>query len=85
LRHRNYRGETRFPLFLNNLHRFFIYPAILVVVFLWIDAFASLRYQGHTYHGVGALLLLLNCVLLSGYTFGCHAVRHLVGGGPDWF
>ena len=28
---------------------------------------------------------MLNVVLLSGYTFGCHALRHLVGGKLDCF
>jgi len=26
---------------LNNLHRFFWYPAAIVVILLWVDAFAS--------------------------------------------
>ena len=30
--------------------------------------------------GVGTLILAVNVVLLSGYTLGCHSVRHLVGG-----
>ena len=31
------------------------------------------------------MILLLNVILLSGYTFGCHAFRHVVGGGSnDW-
>ena len=33
--------------------------------------------------GVGTLLLTLNVVLLSSYTLGCHAMRHLVGGFHD--
>ena len=33
--------------------------------------------------GVGTLLLALNVVLLGGYTFGCHSLRHLVGGVMD--
>jgi hypothetical protein len=35
--------------------------------------------------GVGSLVLCMNVVLLSGYTFGCHAFRHLVGGRGDCF
>ena len=31
--------------------------------------------------GVGTLVLSLNVILLAGYTFGCHSLRHLVGGG----
>ena len=30
--------------------------------------------------GVGTLVLAVNAVLLGGYTFGCHSLRHLVGG-----
>ena len=80
-----YRGETSLPMVLNNLHRFFWYPAAIVVVFLWVDAFASFDDNGHLYLGLGTLILLINAVLLSGYSFGCHAFRHLAGGGLDCF
>jgi hypothetical protein len=33
--------------------------------------------------GVGSLVLTVNVVLLAGYTFGCHSLRHLVGGRRD--
>ena len=33
--------------------------------------------------GIGTLILALNVCLLSGYTFGCHSLRHLIGGGRD--
>ena len=33
--------------------------------------------------GVGTLVWRLNVVLLGGYTFGCHSLRHLVGGRLD--
>ena len=33
--------------------------------------------------GVGTLVLAANVVLLSGYMFGCHSLRHLVGGCVD--
>ena len=85
LRHRGYRGETRLPMVLNNLHRFFWYPAAIVVVFLWVDAFASFDDNGHLYLGLGTLILLVNAVLLSGYSLGCHAFRHTAGGGLDCF
>src|ERR1700736_4834805 len=65
LRHRNYRGETQFPLVLNNLHRFFLYATIVVVGFLWVDAIAAFAYNGHLYLGLGGLILLLNVILLS--------------------
>jgi hypothetical protein len=33
--------------------------------------------------GIGSLVLLLNVVLIGGYTLGCHSFRHLVGGIMD--
>lgn len=33
--------------------------------------------------GLGTAVLLINAFLLSGYTFGCHAARHLAGGNVD--
>ena len=86
LRHRAYRGETQFPLILNNLHRFFLYAAIVVIGFLWYDVFlAFFQSSGHVQLGIGTAIMLVNVVLLSGYTFGCHSLRHLVGGGLDCY
>ena len=33
--------------------------------------------------GVGTLVLIANVVLLGGYLFGCHSMRHVVGGCVD--
>ena len=33
--------------------------------------------------GVGTIVLTLNAVFLGCYTFGCHSLRHLVGGVLD--
>ena len=35
--------------------------------------------------GVGSVILFINPLLLAGYTFGCHAFRHLVGGKHNCF
>ena len=35
--------------------------------------------------GLGSLIFVVNAVLLSLYTFGCHACRHLCGGGTKLF
>ncbi len=32
---------------------------------------------------VGTLVLVTNVVLLASYTFGCHSLRHLIGGFLD--
>jgi hypothetical protein len=87
MRHRAYRGESQFPLVLNNLHRFFLYAAVVVIGFLWYDVFLAFFQPGtgHVQMGVGSGIMLANVVLLSGYTFGCHSARHLVGGGLDCY
>jgi hypothetical protein len=33
--------------------------------------------------GVGTLVLATNVALLASYTFGCHSLRHLIGGYRD--
>ena len=35
--------------------------------------------------GLGSLVLLLNVVCLTAFTFGCNSARHLVGGNLDCF
>ena len=30
--------------------------------------------------GVGTIVMTINVILLAGYTFGCHSLRHLIGG-----
>ncbi|PZR91021.1 MAG: hypothetical protein DLM67_16830 [Candidatus Nephthysia bennettiae] len=75
----SYRGETRFWLF-NNLHRFALYAIVVQMLVLLYDAVAAFQYQGSFHLGLGNVILVVNLVLLSGYTFGCHALRHLFGG-----
>src|SRR3984893_740306 len=87
LRHKEYRGEAKFPLILNNFHRYFFYAVLVVTGFLWYDVFLALLdpKTGHLQLGLGIGIMLLNVVLLSAYTFGCPSVRHLVGGGLDCY
>jgi len=80
-----YAGETAFPFILNNLHRYMVYLAIVVLAFLWRDTIDAFFFNGRFGVHLGSLLFLVNVVLLSGYTFGCHALRHLVGGNLDCF
>lgn len=80
-----YEGETNFPLVLQNVHRYMLYFAIIVIGFLWYDAINSFFLNGQFRVGVASLIYLANVVLLSNYTFGCHAFRHLVGGRLDCF
>lgn len=80
-----YRGETAFPLVLQNIHRFFLYVAVLFLVFLSVDAVRSFRFDGRFGVGVGSLVLTGNVVLLTLYTFSCHSLRHFAGGQVDCF
>lgn len=80
-----YKGERTFPFVLLNLHRFFLYLALLFVFFLGIDAARGFVFDGKFGVGFGSLLIATNVVLLALYTFSCHSLRHLVGGGTDCF
>ncbi len=75
-----YTGEHGWPLLIQNIHRYFLYAALIFLVFLWIDAFKGFFFDGKFGIGVGSLVLLLNVTLLSFYTLSCHSLRHLVGG-----
>jgi len=86
---KGYRGEQSFPLVIQNIHRYFLYFALIFIVFLAHDAWKAMWFTdaatGRTEFGigVGTLLLTANVILLGGYTFGCHSLRHLVGGYVD--
>ena len=84
-RKRNYSGETRFPFVLQNVHRYFMYVAIIFLAFLWHDAISAFFFPNGFGIGVGTLVLLVNVILLSLYFSSCHSVRHLFGGKLDCF
>lgn len=78
-----YRGEKKFPLILQNVHRYFLYVALLFIVILAYDAIAATQFADGFGIGVGTLVMTINVILLASYTFGCHSLRHLVGGRCD--
>ena len=94
----DYRGETTLFLF-QNIHRFFLYLAVVLIVILSYDVLLATRWPvagvlpagtiapGRRAFGigVGTLVMAVNVVLLAAYTFGCHSLRHLVGGSVDCF
>ncbi len=87
---RNYKGETAFPFILQNIHRYFLYLAIIFLAFLWHDAYDGFFFTGRLGRqefgiGLGSLILLANVTLLSLYTLSCHSLRHLAGGKLDCF
>ena len=75
-------GTRRMPV------RFYL---IAVLFILYTDLWKALWFTNPTTGtvsfgiGVGTLVLATNCVLLSGYLFGCHSLRHVVGGCVDQF
>ena len=80
-----YRGETRFPFVLQNIHRYFFWLSAIVVAFLWWDAIMAFRFPTGFGIGLGTLVLVANAALLSLYTLSCHSCRHLCGGYLDSF
>ena len=89
--HRRFALENALPFILQNLHRYLLYLAFIPLFFLWIDVFVGFlnpaegsgAWQPRI--GLGGIVLLLNTVLLSGYSLSCHSLRHLVGGRIDCF
>ena len=84
----SYWGENSMPLILQNLHRYMLYFAIIFIFILSYDAWLSMWFNGRPFEGdfgigVGTIVLTLNAILLGGYTFGCHSLRHLIGGYAD--
>lgn len=86
---KGYRGENSLPLIFQNIHRMFMYVAVVFIFILTYDAWRGMWFlkdvadpeAGRQFGmGVGTLVLMLNVVLLGGYTLGCHSLRHLIGG-----
>lgn len=86
---KGYRGENSFPLILQNVHRFFMWVAIVFIAFLAWDVWKALWFVNPATGaeefgiGVGTIVLAVNVVLLASYTWGCHVLRHVVGGRMD--
>ena len=80
--HAKYTGETRLPLILQNVHRYFFWIAMAFNVILTIDAIIAFRnHQDQWGHmGLGTLVLVVNAALLWLYSLSCHVCRHTVGG-----
>ena len=79
--HGSYSGETRFPLILQNAHRYFFYAAIVVSLINTYDAVKAFHGRDGGFGiGLGTLIMVANVVLLWAYTASCHSCRHLIGG-----
>ena len=84
-----YRGENSFPLVLQNIHRYMLFISVWVLLILGVDAWKAMWFTDPATGrasfgiGVGTLVLFANTFLLGGYLFGCHSLRHVVGGYAD--
>lgn len=83
--HRSYSGERKFPLVLNNTHRYFFYIAFLFALLLTYDALLSFDVDHSFGIAIGSLVFTINAVLIWLYTLGCHACRHVCGGRVNLF
>ena len=97
----DYHGESRLPFLLQNIHRFFMYAAVVFIFILGYDVLLALRWPVTEAWratgsipagtpralglGLGTIVMAANVGLLACYTFGCHSLRHLVGGQVDCF
>ena len=79
----SYCGEQAFPLIFQNIHRYFLYLALLFILLLAHDVWLAMWFADGFGIGIGTLVLAANTVLLASYTLGCHSLRHLVGGRMD--
>ncbi|MGZ8737931.1 MAG: hypothetical protein ACXWW7_12265 [Nocardioides sp.] len=80
--HTKYTGERRFPLILQNVHRYALIASTLIALVLTYDLFLAFRNpQGEWGHmGLGTVIFAVNVFLIWGYTLSCHSCRHLIGG-----
>ena len=89
MRRKKYRGEKYFPLVVQNFHRYAFFAAVIFIILLWKDAFEAFMFDvdGKTHFGMGlgTLIMVVNVILLSCYTFSCHSWRHFVGGSTDCY
>jgi hypothetical protein len=85
----SYRGENSFPLIVQNIHRYFLYVAVIFLFLLTWDVGKAMWFTdpatGRQAFGIGlgTILLAVNVVLLASYTLGCHSFRHVIGGYLD--
>ncbi|PKV90705.1 hypothetical protein ATK30_1455 [Amycolatopsis echigonensis] len=78
--HARYTGETRLPLIVQNVHRYFFYVACVVSLVNTYDAIVAFQSPSGFGFGLGNVILVVNVVLLWAYTLSCHSCRHVTGG-----
>ena len=83
--HRKYTGETRFPLVMQNAHRYFFMAAVVISLINTFDAVTSFHGEDGFGFGLGNVIIVVNVLLLWSYTMGCHSCRHITLGRINHF
>jgi len=79
-----YRGENSFPLIVQNIHRYFLFLALVFLIILSYDVWKAMWFIDPVTGaksfgiGVGTLVLAMNVTLLGTYTLSCHSLRHVL-------
>jgi hypothetical protein len=79
----HYSGETKFPLIIQNTHRYFFYAAGIISLINSYDAIVAFHSEdgpGGFGFGLGNVILVGNVIMLWVYTLSCHSCRHVTGG-----
>ncbi len=83
--HGTYTGETRFPLIMQNAHRYFFFMAVIISLVNTYDAVKAFHGTEGFGFGLGNVVLVGNVLLLWSYTLGCHSCRHITAGRINHF
>ena len=83
--HGKYTGETRFPLIMQNAHRYFFFAAFLISIINTFDMVKSFHGTTGFGFGLGNVIIVVNLALLWSYTLGCHSCRHITAGRINHF
>ena len=78
--HSRYTGETKLPLIMQNLHRYFFYAAFIISLINTYDAILAFHSPSGFGFGLGNIILVANVILLWLYT----AVLPLVQACHRW-
>jgi hypothetical protein len=88
---KTYLGERSFPLIMQNVHRYFLYLALIFIVILTIDVWKALWFVDPATNknsfgiSVGTIVSRNQCDSAERLYFWVHSLRHLAGGFLDQF
>ena len=83
--HGEYKGESKLPYIVNNLHRYFFGVAFILAFFHIYEVFRLLFTGGFNTlaGGMGTIIIAIDATFLSLYVLSCHSCKHVVGGSVN--